>query len=97
MNGLPVNAERALQLGMLYALAEEDQLDSSIEQLATTLLQNSPDGIRAAKALAMDVSRGAITDSMIESTVALLADLRDSDQGKEGLSAFLDKRKPSWV
>jgi methylglutaconyl-CoA hydratase len=97
MSGLPVNAQRALQLGMLYALAEDDQLDSAIDQLAATLLQNSPDGIRAAKALAMDVSRGAITDSMIESTVTLLADLRDSEQGKEGLSAFLDKRKPSWI
>ena len=97
MSGLPVDAQRALQLGFLSDLVEDDQLDSTIDELVATLLQNSPEGIRASKALAMDVSRGPITDAMIESTVTLLADLRDSEQGKEGLSAFLEKRKPNWI
>jgi methylglutaconyl-CoA hydratase len=91
-----VDAEEALRLGFITELVPEESLDEAITTLAVTLLQNSPNGMRASKQLAMDVSREPIEDAMIEKTVSLIADLRDSAEGKEGLSAFLEKRKPGW-
>ena len=96
LSGLPVDADEALRLGFLTGIVPEETLDEAIVGLATTLLQNSPGGMRASKQLAMDVSRERIDAAMIERTVTLIADLRDSDEGKEGLSAFLEKRRPAW-
>ena len=91
-----VDAEEALRLGFITELVPEQSLEEAIATLATPLMQNSPNGLRASKQRAMDVSREPIDDTMIDRTIALIADLRDSTERKEGLSAFLEKRKPGW-
>lgn len=95
--GEAINADRALALGLLSDVVEEDALDPTIDAIAETLLKNAPDGIRKAKQIIFDVAAGDVTDQMIEHTVKFVADIRDSDEGREGLSAFLEKRSPSWA
>ena len=95
--GEPIDAERALMLGLLTDLVEESQLDSAVEAVAALLLQNAPTGIRKAKDIIFDVAEGDISDQMIDHTVKFVADIRDSNEGREGLSAFLEKRAPNWV
>ena len=96
MTGAMVNAEWALALGFLSEVVAEDTLDARIDEIAGMLLKNAPQGLGKAKQLAFDVSQGEINDTMIENTVKLIADVRDSDEGREGLSAFLEKRAPNW-
>lgn len=95
-SGLPINAEEALRLGLLYQLVEESQLDRAVDDLAATLAGNAPGAMRAAKRLARAVASQTIDEAMIEATVSLLADLRESPEGREGLGAFLEKRRPDW-
>lgn len=96
MTGEMVTSERALALGLLSEIVEDDQLDTRINDIAGMLLNNAPEGLGKAKKLVFDVAQGDIDDSMIESTINLIADVRDSNEGREGLSAFLEKRKPYW-
>lgn len=96
MSALPVQGHEALTLGFLSEVVEEDQLDAAVDALADTLLKNAPSAVALSKRLATQVAAGDINDQLIHETVKLIADVRDSDEGREGLSAFLEKRTPSW-
>ena len=52
--------------------------------------------MRLAKQLTFDVSHRPVSEELIAATVRLIADVRDSDEGREGLNAFLQKRPPNW-
>ena len=97
MSALPVRAEQALNLGLLSDLVAESELDAAIDTLSDTLLQNAPGAVRRSKQLAFDVSSQPFSQDMISATVKLIADVRDSEEGREGLNAFLEKRPPNWV
>ncbi|MFA5630760.1 MAG: enoyl-CoA hydratase-related protein [Porticoccaceae bacterium] len=96
MTGEMVDADWALRLGFVSELVAEENLDARIDEVAGMLLKNAPNGIRLAKQLVFDVAEGDVTEEMIQRTVKLIADVRDSDEGREGLSAFLEKRAPNW-
>jgi methylglutaconyl-CoA hydratase len=97
MSGEMVAAERALQLGYLDRMVEPDELDGAVTELVDTLLQNSPNAVRLAKQLVFNVCEGDVDQSMIDGTVKMIADIRDSGEGREGLTAFLEKRPASWI
>lgn len=96
MTGELVDAQWAQQLGFLSEVVDEEQLDARIDEITGALLKNAPQGLGKAKQLVFDVAQGDVDDTMIEDTVKLIADVRDSDEGREGLSAFLEKRAPNW-
>lgn len=97
MSGQAVDAEEALRLGFLSHIVAEDELDTAIASLSSDLADNGPVAVKLAKKLAFDVSNRPTTDTMIADTVKSIADIRDSGEGREGLTAFLEKRAPSWV
>jgi methylglutaconyl-CoA hydratase len=90
-------AERALALGMVSDVVDESELDDKINELIDNILANSPEAVKAAKRLIFDVDGQAVTDELMQITSERIADIRASDEGKEGLAAFLEKRKPMWV
>ncbi len=90
------NAETALQLGLLSAVVAEDQLDNTINDLAATLLANSPQALTQAKRLVLDYANREISPDLIKDSCTRIADIRVSDEGQEGLKAFLEKRSPEW-
>ena len=92
-----ISAEKALALGLLSELVDEEKLDSTIEEITVALLSNAPEGVRKAKQIVFDTVNGDVTDAIIEHTVEFIAEIRNSDEGREGLSAFLEKRKPNWL
>lgn len=96
MTGETFDARQAAQLGLINKVVEETQLNDATAQLIATLLKNSPAAMRAAKQLAQDVGRSPMSDALIKETCRRIADIRLSQEGQEGLSAFLEKRKPSW-
>ncbi len=89
-------AERARELGLISELADEDKLDQTIEQWITAILANGPRAVTAAKQLVAEVSGATINAPLIERTCELIADIRVSTEGQEGLQAFLQKRRPNW-
>ncbi len=92
-----ISAQTALHLGLISELVEEDQLDTTLENLLKNVLRNGPAAVAAAKGLVLDYDSQTIDDALIADSSQRIAEIRGSDEGREGLSAFLEKRKPSWI
>lgn len=91
------NAETAAQLGLVSEVVVEEALDPCIDILVKALLANSPAAVKEAKQLVFDVAEREITDELIEETSKRIAAIRVSEEGQEGLTAFLEKRQPRWI
>jgi methylglutaconyl-CoA hydratase len=91
------DAHRALQLGLVNEVVDAEQLDQEIDRLINTLLANGPAAVTAAKQLVFDVAGKPIDQQLIDATCETIAAIRVSEQGQEGLQAFLERRKPQWI
>ncbi|WP_395687823.1 enoyl-CoA hydratase/isomerase family protein [Caenimonas koreensis] len=91
------SAAEALRIGFVHEVVEADQLDAKVHELAQLLVQNGPMAMKACKQLVHDVAGHDITSGLIERTAQVIADIRVSDEGREGVQSFLGKRKPNWL
>lgn len=91
------NADSALNMGLLHQVVAVGELQAQAETLITSLLQNSPAAVSAAKALLHNIYNRKISNNVIAHTTQAIAEIRVSAEGQEGLSAFLEKRKPGWL
>ena len=90
-------AAEAFRIGLLHDLAPSaEAMDEQIGALCSALLANSPKAIEASKHLIQAVSQKSIDDELMEDTVERIAQIRSTPEAKEGIRAFLEKRKPSW-
>jgi methylglutaconyl-CoA hydratase len=94
-------APKAKEVGLVHAVVEDSAaLDAEVERVVGNMLQCGPNAMAAAKKLVLDLSwserRAEIGDSM-DYVARMLAELRVSPEGQEGLKAFLEKRKPNWI
>ncbi|WP_367110448.1 enoyl-CoA hydratase/isomerase family protein [uncultured Psychrobacter sp.] len=91
------DAKKARQLGFIHERVDTNELDETVATLCKKLSNNSPDAVKTCKRLVHDIAGAAIDDALIADTVKGIADIRSSEQGKEGVQAFLHKRKPDWL
>jgi len=91
------SAETALSIGLISESVTEETLDPTVNRLVEALLGNGPKAITAAKQLIADVKHKTIDQPLKDKTSQLIADIRCSAEGREGVSAFLDKRPASWI
>ncbi|WP_409519484.1 enoyl-CoA hydratase/isomerase family protein [Pulveribacter sp.] len=91
------DAQEALRIGFVHEVVAADQLDARVDALVKALASASPNAVRACKRLVQDVAERAIDGQLIAATVEGIADIRASDEGREGVQSFLQKRKPAWV
>ena len=87
----------ALRIGLLHQVVAPDQLDAAVQRQVDLLLKAGPVASASAKTLVRDVVAHADGARHDADNAALIARLRVSPEGQEGLSAFLDKRKPAWI
>ncbi|MDO9218447.1 MAG: enoyl-CoA hydratase/isomerase family protein [Lacisediminimonas sp.] len=90
-------AQQAHRIGLVHEVVEAQALDSTVAGIVNALLAASPHAVGAAKQLVRDVAGKAIDNALIADTVGRIADIRASDEGREGVQSFLDKRKPRWL
>lgn len=90
-------ADVAKQIGFVHDSVAESELDSAVDSLVKNLVNASPNAVKVCKKLVQDVAFAEIDDALIADTVAGIADIRASDEGKEGVQSFLQKRKPNWL
>lgn len=91
------NAVEAHRIGLVHEVVGADALDAKVDELLKALTSASPNAVRACKRLVQDVAEREIDAALIEATVAGIADIRSSEEGREGVQSFLQKRKPSWL
>ena len=91
------SAAEALRIGFVHEVVSAEQLDAKLDELCKALCTASPNAVRACKRLVQDVAGREIDEALIAHTVAQIADIRSSVEGREGVQSFLEKRKPNWL
>ena len=103
MTGEVFNSDKALSLNLISEVTSEDKLDDEVNKIITLMLKNGPRALTKTKELIHHISSvvshstETIDESLVEYTCKLIAELRVSEEGQEGLSAFLEKRTPNWT
>jgi methylglutaconyl-CoA hydratase len=93
------DSNRACAIGLVQQSVASARLDAAIEEIAGQVLSGGPKAIAQGKQLVFGIAGHGIEvqKSIDEKTARLIADLRVSDEGQEGLAAFLEKRQPGWI
>lgn len=90
------DAARAREIGLVQEVVAAGKLDPTVNEITEALRKNGPMAVRTAKQLIREVTRMG-RDEAREHTTSTIARVRTSAEGQEGLSAFLEKRKPNWL
>jgi methylglutaconyl-CoA hydratase len=90
-------AAEARRIGLVHEVTAGDRLDEEVKHFADHLVKGGPNALAVAKKLIADVARRPLDDALMEETARRIASIRVSQEGREGLSAFLEKRPPAWT
>jgi methylglutaconyl-CoA hydratase len=96
LTGRLFDAEEAARMGLVSEIVPNDRLMNRARELAALLMENSPSSLRATKQLLTDHARAEL-DVQIEAAVRENAAIRTTADFREGISSFLEKRKPVWT
>lgn len=95
MTGERLEAEAALEVGLVDKVVSLEGLDMAVGQLIDQIISGGPEAVKACKLLARTGSRMELL-KFKEYCINAIAGLRASPEGKEGVSSFLEKREPNW-
>jgi methylglutaconyl-CoA hydratase len=90
-------AQEAQRIGFVQEVVSADALDAKVAAIVRALTANSPNAVKQAKALVRDIAGRPLSDALIADTAERIAQIRASDEGREGVQSFLEKRKPHWL
>lgn len=92
------SAAEAYRIGLVHEVVpDETELDQALIEIVDSLLKNGPQAMAECKSLLRDLSARPIDDDIIEEAAQRMARVRSSAEGREGLTAFIEKRKPNWI
>lgn len=92
-----ISAKDAHRIGFVQELCEDGTIDASIAQISKALIAGGPMALAQTKALMKTVVNRALDDELISQTAGLIAQVRASSEGREGMASFLEKRQPAWL
>lgn len=91
------DAAEALRLGFVHEVVPAGALDAKVAEIAAALINAGPAAVKASKQLVQYVAGAPIDAALIARTAEGIADIRVSEEGREGIQSFLQKRKPNWL
>ena len=97
LTGERFDAAEARRIGLVHDVAPVDGLEEAGERIVAALAANGPRAMAEVKELVADVANRAIDDALIDDTARRIADSRAGAEGREGIAAFLEKRRPGWA
>ena len=89
-------AAEALRLGLVHEAVPEDGFDAAVERIVAALSQGGPQALARSKALFAQIGDRPIDADVSEITIRAIAEARATAEAREGLAAFLEKRRPGW-
>jgi methylglutaconyl-CoA hydratase len=90
-------AREAHRIGFVHEVVAADDLDESVDAIVKALVANSPNAVQQAKVLVRDIAGKPVDDALLADSAKRIAQIRASQEGREGVASFLEKRKPSWL
>ena len=98
LTGERFDAAEAWRLGLVHELASDDaDLDEKVGAIVDAMIACGPVAQREAKELVRAVAARPVTGEVIQDTAERIARIRSSPEGREGVGAFLEKRRPAWI
>jgi methylglutaconyl-CoA hydratase len=97
LTGEEFDAAEAYRIGFIHDIVEDEELNARVGSLLAHLYSSGPKAVVAVKQLIPFAAQAPIDERMIEETSRRIAEIRATAEAQEGLSAFLEKRKPAWV
>ncbi|MDP3513764.1 MAG: enoyl-CoA hydratase/isomerase family protein [Sulfuritalea sp.] len=92
------SAAEAYRIGLLHEIVTDvAALDEAVGEIVDALLNNGPHALAECKQLITAVAWKPLSPQVIEDTAQRITRLRASEEGREGMNAFLEKRKPNWI
>ncbi len=91
------DAAEAFRIGLVHEIVPAEELDAKINEILGALMLTSQSAVTESKRLVRDLTARPIDDVLVADTAQRIAAVRASDDGREGVRSFLDKRKPQWV
>ena len=91
------SAHEARRIGFVQEVVAADALDATVDAIVHALASASPNAVKEAKRLVREVAGRPLSDALIADTAERIAAIRASDEGREGVQSFLEKRKPGWL
>lgn len=95
LSGERISARQGYQLGLCHALAEATEFEDRLEKLASAILAGSPQALTITKRHLATCTASQIMDQL-DVSITVSAEARETEDAREGLAAFLEKRKPDW-
>lgn len=90
-------AAEAYRIGLVQELAIPEELDATVNGILGHLVQAGPHALAATKDLIRSVARSKLNPELLADTATRIATIRASEEGKEGVRSFLEKRRAAWV
>jgi methylglutaconyl-CoA hydratase len=95
LTGKRIPAAKAADIGLVNQVVPREKLEETVQELIGLLLTSGPEALASCKELIFEVSRLSL-EEVKEFTARMIANLRISEEGQEGMASFLEKRKPKW-
>lgn len=90
------SAQEARRIGLVHEAVVDSKMDAAVDGIVAALSAGGAHALQETKRLVRDMAGAPITEDLIADTVNRIADIRAGEEGREGVKAFLEKRKPSW-
>ncbi len=91
------NAAEAFRIGLVHEITVPKELDGKVNEILGALMLTSQTAVAEAKRLVRDLTARTIDDALVADTARRIAAIRITQDGREGVRSFLEKRKPRWV
>jgi len=96
LTGERFTAARAVEMGLVNGVAAANELDAAVDAKVKMILTGGPEALAVSKELICEISDRNL-DENSPYTAEVISRLRTSEEGQEGMNAFLGKRKPRWI
>ncbi|MBL7128397.1 MAG: enoyl-CoA hydratase/isomerase family protein [Ignavibacteria bacterium] len=97
ITGRRINGKEAEAVHLVNGAIKKDELEDYVNSIIKIIISGGPNAISKCKDLIFNVSNKLTLEIAGEYTAKMIADIRSSDEGQEGMAAFLEKRKPRWA